>query len=850
MAVNRLSALCDQTAMTGIDFIQVVEPFVQTVLRVFFVVEPSALDVPMVNAALLVAPAPADAAGPLLPELALPVSISSSETGAVIAIASLGWRLVRGPAGLRETLEITVSAPGDFSIHQLRIDHPAIDPFFNNRAFSFKQGCPSLFDCRDDCTPEAPDHVDFQIDYLARDFHSLRRALLDFAAARYPMWSEKIEADQGVMLMEIMAALGDEFAYTQDRIAQELTLETATQRRSRSALTRLVDYFPDPGNAATTELAVFVRVGAGGAVAEPGARVFAMVEGRRPIPYAVQQPVWHHEAWNAIPLHQPDADIACLPVGSKEAFLATQAPTIAQLPPGEPLTPDQFLIGRRMILRSAPADPAEPVLAHAVTITGVSHLVDQLIETNGAPTDLLVLRWAEPLPFALPIAGSQALMNIVTVAAGEELVEHFRTGSDAALLARNPGLTPVEQQAMLALPKAIEREGVLEPESATHGRTLRYGLLASEIRGLGWLGSRDPLGIGTASDQRPLVTLTEVTVPGLVPVIGGTWNYARDLLGQDLDSQAFTLEEGVWRTIVTHQLPFGTFTFGDYASNAGWSIRFGDGNFGRPPEDGAVLAVRYHTAEGSAANLPPDSVTHLEPPPGTVPGPLLGYAALATNPLPITSGRDEEAVDDIAINAPEAWRALPLRAVRPEDYGSIIARIDWVQRASAVTAWTGSWSADFVSADPLGGVGYTISERDELEHVTDCIRLATRDARVADPDYLDIDLAVDICVAANAYTGQVVPGVIAALARPGLFDPDHFTFGTSLRRSVIEAVVQGVPGVRGVDEIRLRVRRKREWRVFDQAELAVGPRQIIRLQNDPLFPARGSLSVTGHGGVA
>ena len=40
MAVDRKSALCNQTVLTGIDFIQVVEPFVQTVLRVFFAVEP------------------------------------------------------------------------------------------------------------------------------------------------------------------------------------------------------------------------------------------------------------------------------------------------------------------------------------------------------------------------------------------------------------------------------------------------------------------------------------------------------------------------------------------------------------------------------------------------------------------------------------------------------------------------------------------------------------------------------------------------------------------------------------------------------------------------------------------
>ncbi|MDQ3959147.1 MAG: hypothetical protein M3255_02400 [Pseudomonadota bacterium] len=59
---------------------------------------------------------------------------------------------------------------------------------------------------------------------MARDFISIRNALLDFASQRYPDWTEKIEADAGVMSAEIMAALGDEFSYIQDRYAREAYL--------------------------------------------------------------------------------------------------------------------------------------------------------------------------------------------------------------------------------------------------------------------------------------------------------------------------------------------------------------------------------------------------------------------------------------------------------------------------------------------------------------------------------------------------------------------------------------------------------------------------------------------------
>jgi len=847
--IDRKSALCEQTRITGIDFIQVVEPLVQTVLRVFFIVEPSALDVPLVDPALLQPPAGADLAGPPLAEPNLVVAIVSPETGAAVEITSLAWRLVHAPSGLRLALDISVAAPGDFSLHRLHIDHALVDPFFNNTLFSFKQGCPSVFDCRAECVPEPPDGVDFPIDYLARDFFSLRRALLDFAAERYPTWREPLEADQAVMLLEIMAAMGDDFAYAQDRIAREATLQTATQRRSRSGLARLVDYFPDPGNAAETELAVWAS--AGGTEPAVGARAWALPEGRDPIPFSVRTPVWHHADWNEIPLHWPDSDVACLEKGATEAFLLTDAPTAGQLPPGATVTPEAFWVGRRAILRSRPGNPAEPARACAITITAVSHLLDELAPVPGTPTAITRIAWSEPTPFPLPFAETSALLNIVPVIAGEEVTERFRIGPDSAVAARFPALSPEELSQVLALPRAIEREGPFDPDRGARGRALRYGLRASESRGLGWTGRRDPTGLASAGAQQPMLRLAEVLPPAFGPdPSAATWVFFRDLLAGDLDSSAFTLEEGIWRAVVTHQTPFEDVVFQDYAGDDGWTLRFGAGDFGRPPADGGVFAVSYFTAPGSAANLAPDSITHLAPPPNAPPGPLFGYAAAVTNPLAITSGGDEAAPETIRVDAPEAFRALPLRAVRPEDYGAIVERLPWVQRANAVTRWTGSWSSDFVAADPLGGVTLARDERDELEDIVDCIRQATRDVRVVEADYMDIDLEIEVCVLPTAYPREVELRIVEALAPPGFFSPDNFTFGQPLRRSALEAAVQNVPGVMGVEAIRMRVRRRRDWLAFTQPALTVEPRQIIRLQNDPLFPGRGSVRVSAHGGAA
>jgi len=846
MAFDRESALCAQTALTGIDFVQVVEPQLQTVLRVFFMVEPSTLDVPMVDGSLLGAPPSGQAAGPLLPETGLGISIVSDETGGEVRVEALGWRRVRAPAGIRIALEIAVDAPGDFSIHRLDLADARVDPFFNNRAFSFKQGCPSVFDCRQPCEADPAEGVDYPVDYLARDFHSFRRALLDFAAERYPGWSEPIEADQAVMLIEIMAALGDEFAYAQDRIARELTIETASQRRSRSGLARLVDYVPDPGRAAETELAVMVRSGLGGASPAAGARVWALPEGRPPIPFSFRArsqdgTVWHHEAWNALKLHQPDSDIACLPAGATHAFLVTTAPIAAQLPPGTTETPEQYWQGRRAILRSRPG-PGEPARAFAVTIARVAHLIDSL--PPGGPIAITRIDWKESTPWPLRLDATEALLNVVTVVAGERREEYFRIGPGEGAQARPPLLSADEVR---ALPQAVERNGPFDADRSARGRVLRYSLRGSEEFGLGWEGPRDPLGIGTRSAQRPMLQVEEVPLPLAPP--SAPWAFLRNLLEADLDTPAFTLEEGMWRTVVTHQTPFEDVPFQDYSGDSGWTLRFGDGAFGRPPEPGTVFRVAYFTGPGSAANLPSDTLVHLGPPPGAPPGTGFTYAAAATNPLPIASGTDEESPADIRISAPEAWRALPLRAVRPEDYRAIVERLGWVQRANATTAWTGSWSADFIAADPLNGVRYQSVERAALEAVVECVRLATRDARVVDPDYLDIDVEVEVCIAARAYAGQVLPRIIKTLSPPGLFAGRNFSFGEPLRRSALEAAIQAVPGVHGIERIRIRVRRGGDWEPFLLPEIRVAPGQIIRMENDPLFPGRGSLRVTGHGGA-
>ena len=94
------------------------------------------------------------------------------------------------------------------------------------------------------------------LDLMAKDYDSLLRLMLDALPALAPQWRDRAEADLGMALLELFAYAGDQLSYTQDRIALEGFLRTATQFESVRRLLRLVDYAPYPGHAASTWLVV------------------------------------------------------------------------------------------------------------------------------------------------------------------------------------------------------------------------------------------------------------------------------------------------------------------------------------------------------------------------------------------------------------------------------------------------------------------------------------------------------------------------------------------------------------------------------------------------------------------
>lgn len=796
--MDRAQAIRSQTVVNGIDFV-FVHPS-QVLLDVHFLIPPSTqLQQGVTAAAVHITPVEGDDGLPGVP------------------VAGISWPAV----GAETVLRIETAHPGDFRDYILHLD-AAVDRYFNDVRFSFKAACASPLDCAPAEGPcPAGDEVDADVDYLARDFWSFRRALMDFAAQRYPHWNDApLAPDVAVMLAEVMSALGDELAYYQDRIGREAYLESATQRRSLRRHARLVDYPVHDGLAGATWLDVTVVAGGSGPVAagtgvearDAGGGVRARYEVGRGLAEVIDGVVQYEVTVgrNRFTPHLWDEGDACLPAGATELYLAGAHAGDLPLDGVEPGLP----LGRWVLLQAVPVDPALPVHRAMVRLVEVEDLSDDVL---GQPVTRIAWDRSQATRSQLDLGVLEVRGNLLPITPGRTEVRRFTIG---------PSTDPVQQ------PSAVERDG---PNRSV---TYLFSLPGTEDEGLVRLGP-------DAERARPEIDLREVASPG------DPWRWRPSLLGvssSQADDPDFTLDDGTWRRVVSYQRAGAEIVHRDYASADGATVRFGDGRFGRVPPVGTVFEATYRVGNGRAADVAAGSLTALA-------GATLAFVESVTNPL-AAAGVDPQPAEEVRQLAPDAFRAVAYRAVRPEDYAEAAQRLEWVQRAGAQLRWTGSWLSAFVTPDPRRAATLPAGRRAELQAHVDRFRQAGRESHVLDPVYADLDVEVTVCVDPHFYAGDVHERVMAALVGagpqagpPGFFDPDRVTFGDPLDRSALESAVQRVPGVRAVEGIRLRRRGRFGWRELTELAYRVAHDEVVRVANDPLHPERGSLRLVTRGGA-
>ena len=182
-----------------------------------------------------------------------------------------------------------------------------------------------------------------EINYLAKDYASLRRLLLDRLAVLMPDWTERHPADLGVTLIELLAYVGDYLSYQQDAIATEAYLGTARRRVSVRRHARLVDYVMHDG--CNARAWVQVQVDGDNVSLPQGTPLLTRIAGQpdaivpessahdaalasRPEVFETMHAVTLFAAHNALPFYTWGARECCLPTGATRATLGGHFPDL------------------------------------------------------------------------------------------------------------------------------------------------------------------------------------------------------------------------------------------------------------------------------------------------------------------------------------------------------------------------------------------------------------------------------------------------------------------------------------------------------------------------------------------
>lgn len=708
-----------------------------------------------------------------------------------------------------EVVTLQADRSGDFSTYTLQLvtsaaisDVPAgFDPMLAVVPFSFKVNCPGDFDClTDDDCPE-PNLPAPHINYLAKDYASFRKLLLDRLAVTLPGWRQRNPADIGVTLVELLAYAGDQLSYYQDAVGTEAYINTARRRVSVRRHARLVDYAMHDGASARTWLVFDTDVDRGN-VAAPAipkqTLVLAPETGTQP---ALAFETLHdlvelRVSRNEIQFHTWSDARCCLATGATQATLQGSAALLG-LRKGDVLVFEEV----RGAESGLPAD-ADTTHRHVVRLAAdPSERTDPLTQAV-----VLEVRWhdEDALPFPLCLhefaggaraavaRGNVALADhgqtFVSAAAGDDLIPHEAGGRS---------YRPVLKKAGLAHVVAFDRAATAGLSAAALGRI-------------------DP----------------RMALPALVLRANGeTWRPQRDLLNSDRFALEFVVETEV-----------------DGRGDPRSHLRFGDGVLGRTPAVGTRFVCEFRLGGGAIGNLGADAVTQLSP---AIPG------VKVRNPQPAVGGADPEPASKAKLYAPQAFRTQE-RAVTEADYAAAAQRHPDVQRAACTRRWTGMFHTMFITVDRRGGKPVTPEFEQDLRGFLERFRMAGYDLEIDGPRYVALDIALNVCVLPRHLRTSVRHGLLDAFGTRelidgtrGFFHPDNFTFGQPVYLSQIIARAMQVIGVQSVDVTADGFTRFGEE---PRGELEAGFVEIHRLEiarvdNNPSLPEHGRIDFVLKGGL-
>ncbi|MDB2438583.1 baseplate J/gp47 family protein [Hellea sp.] len=756
-------------------------------------------------------------------------------------------------------LTLGLNMAGDFSVYILRILRSEFDNVLRDIAFGFRAECPEVFDVCELPPDQAPAPSPAPAtDYLAKDFESFKRQMLDRLSTLSPAWRDREISDIGMTLVELLAHYADHLSYSQDVAANEAYLNTARLRSSLRRHARLLGYDVFDGLSAR----VFAHLEVGGDQdLEPSVFSFMTRNNRvksvsakrvdidihkllkdgtqffEPVPITeldsngerTPRLMSLRQNHNAMSLYDWGDPLAVLPRGATQAWIIGDAAQI-QLKAGDFVCLEQLQREGAKPIEDldnlSELDPADMSQRQIVRLIEDPAPIRDELPSLGPAVDLMKITWhaEDALKFDLQLGHipdpnapgditkrtelARACGNIILCDNGVSLIaknSDFDLGEAlGAPLDRNDP----ELKAAIASLSDLDSSASFRPSL----RETELSIISVPHNGENLASAHSFLNIDSR-EAMPAIVVKEN---------GAVWNPTKSLIDASEDARLFVPElEEDGRTY----------------------LRFpGAQTFGAEPETNELLYAHYRVGRGPAGNIGAESLHHAI-------HDITFSITKVRNPLAGFGGAQAQSFEDIRIKAPRTITQNE-RAVTPDDYAQRVSLHPDVTAARVRKVWHGSWHTLFISVDPAGGLPFTEDLRGRLLDYLEPYRLMGQDIQIDPPIYAPLDIILHICVNPAHRQADVLRAVKAALSAARLengelafFHPDRLSFGDPIYLSQIYAAAGEVPGVADVKVIKFA-----RWGTEDETALEdgifkVGPSEIPILMNDPNYAERGVLRV-------
>lgn len=587
--------------------------------------------------------------------------------------------------------------PGDHCLQMLRHPGGLIDPDHDSAILHFSTAPP------DRSTPTR------QIDYLAKDYETMRARMMEHLSARLPDWDAQTPADTGESLVELLAYVGDYLSYRQDFVGNEAYLATARLPVSARRHARLLGHECDHGASQRTLLTVEVRdtlrLQAGTPVLNRASDIalgpviprqtMANAISRGAVAYETCAPLLARPENNRVRIHDFGLSEYTLRAGAVSARLAY---------PGAPPESPPLGVGDLIVLNPAVSetliDRSGAARPHPVRLTEV----DVIAAPSGSESGYhLHLAWSheDALPFDLPISAANAKTSAYAACNAIE-IEYGWTADPIRLL------PPLDAE-MTWSPKLTVRP---LPSCRRFYNTPKERSVNSAAQ---FLSRDEPCA------SLPAITLEEHPVSATDETLAGAlWRPAQDLLNAGPDDRLFVVDDN---------------------DNGSLQLRFGDGVLGKRPSAGCEYRA-WARCQAGPGDIGPDVIGMIAAKPDEQE--LFESRLISVrNPLGSVAARDAESIALIRHRAPR-YLNDDNAAATPEELEAIACSVEGVRAAKIRLIGQEPWPRlqCAILADATQSVPETLISR--VQALLDHRRLLGRTLTVTGPSPVPIGVHIEI----------------------------------------------------------------------------------------------------------